>query len=222
MGYRKDMTGLRFNKLLVVEAAGKEVQGQMKWLCQCDCGNRSIATGRNLRNGHTQSCGCYRLEKNTKHGHDGEKKSPEYTTWDSMIQRCTNKKSLAYKGYGAQGIKVCERWRTFEFFLEDMGLRPSPEHSLDRFPNMGGDYEPGNCRWATIPEQARNKKSNVWIEYNGEKMVLNDWAKKTGISFPTLRRRIKLGVSIHDALTIIPKKGKKTKLTFQNQESITK
>ncbi len=221
MGLRKDMTGIRFQKLIVIEAAGKEAQGQMKWLCKCDCGNISIATGRNLRNGHTRSCGCYRAEKNTKHAQGGRNKTPEYMAWDSMIQRCRNSNSAVYKRYGGRGIKVCERWENFELFFEDMGKRPSNAYSLDRYPNNNGDYAPDNCRWATTEQQTRNKENNIWIEHNGENMILQDWAKRTGINYNTIKSRLKKGVSIKDALTIIPIKGEKTKLKYDKNRTNT-
>lgn len=88
-------------------------------------------------------------------------KLPEYHTWSSMIQRCGNSNNPAYKQYGARGIKVCKRWKKFRNFLLDMGKRPSPRHSLDRFPNNDGDYEPNNCRWATDREQSFNTSRNV-------------------------------------------------------------
>lgn len=217
MGTYKNITGQIYGRLTAIKPAGKEAQGQQKWLCVCTCGNEIVATGRNLRNGHTQSCGCLKHEKAFKHGHNTSTKSVEYVTWDSMIQRCTNPKSRTYQRYGAVGIKVCERWLDFVNFYADMGDRPSSSHSLDRYPDYNGNYEPTNCRWATNKEQARNKKNNIWIEYDGKKLVAADWARITGISFPTIVRRIRLGVPVEDALTLKPIKGVKTKLNKEQK-----
>lgn len=95
------------------------------------------------------------------HGHNARgKRSPTYRSWAMMVARCTNPRVDNYAFYGGRGIKVCDRWRDFASFLADMGERPSLAHSLDRWPNRDGDYEPGNARWATSKEQARNTKSN--------------------------------------------------------------
>jgi hypothetical protein len=90
-------------------------------------------------------------------------KAPEYKTWAKIKQRCHNPKDANYFRYGARGIAMCPKWRNnFEAFFADVGLRPSPSHSLDRFPNNDGGYEPGNVRWATITEQANNKRYGIW------------------------------------------------------------
>ncbi len=199
---RKDMTGIKFGRLTVIEDAGKEPQGQMKWLCKCDCGNYSIVTGRNLRRNHTTSCGCYMLERITKHGHNRpNQRTPEYTTWHSMMQRCCNKKSQAYKTYGAKGIKVCKRWKDFKNFYADMGDRPSQQHSLDRWPNKKGDYKPSNCRWATPLEQVLNRSVTKYIEYDGQKLIAKEWAKIIGISETGIRSRLQRGWPIDKVLS---------------------
>lgn len=107
----------------------------------------------------------------------------EYKIWQGMKQRCYNPKDKKYYNYGARGIKVCDRWlESFNNFLEDMGKRPSLKHSLDRFPNMDGNYEKDNCRWATDMEQACNRKGITWIEYNGMKKVKEHWALYFGVT----------------------------------------
>lgn len=99
-------------------------------------------------------------ERMTKHGHTADHKTtPEYRAWANMHTRCSNPKSSYFPRYGGRGISVCSRWDSFEFFLSDMGNRPSRGHSLDRFPNRDGNYEPGNCRWATSQEQNRNRST---------------------------------------------------------------
>src|SRR5260221_8087975 len=111
--------------------------------------------------------------------------TPTWKSWDSMIQRCTNKNSPDYPRYGGAGIVICERWMKFENFYADMGKRPDGM-TLDRFPDKKGNYEPGNCRWATAAEQQRNLKSNIYITYKGETKLAVDWAKETGIPIDLL------------------------------------
>src|ERR1700743_836023 len=122
-------------------------------------------------------------EKKYKHGHSIKgKETSEYRSWSALIKRCTNPSHERYCDYGGKGVLVCDRWRdSFANFLQDMGLKPSPAHTLDRFPQKEGNYEPGNCRWATTKEQNRNRKSNVYLEFEGERLVKVDWAKRLGI-----------------------------------------
>lgn len=119
-------------------------------------------------------------------------KTSEYHAWANIKTRCYNKNSPDYKDYGERGIVMCERWRnSFALFLEDMGLKPSKNHSIDRFPNNDGNYEPGNCRWATPIEQSRNTRNNVWIEFNGENKLLKDWAALFNINPQKIRELLR-------------------------------
>jgi hypothetical protein len=125
---------------------------------------------------------------------------PEHAAWRAMVQRCTNPRHQAYSSYGARGIRVCERWATsFIAFLEDMGPRPSPHHSLDRVDN-GRGYEPSNCRWAERIVQARNTRRNFVIECRGVRQSLVEWAESRGIEAERIRNRLRSGWSADRAL----------------------
>jgi hypothetical protein len=126
---------------------------------------------------------------------------PEFRSWANMIQRCTNSKHTHYSYYGGRGIKVCRRWMKYENFLQDMGEKPTPKHTLDRFPNKNGDYKSGNCRWATRAEQSLNRRNNVILTWNGESLTLSEWAWRIRIDPSTLDSRLRLGWSVESALT---------------------
>lgn len=159
-------TGERVGRLLVVDFAEPNPSGHRQFRCRCDCGAETVATASNLRSGKTRSCGCLRSDVGLKgtrtrlvrHGLCG---TPTYRSWQGMIQRCTNPKVPKWKHYGGRGITVCERWRDFTNFLADMGERPDGR-TLDRT-DPDGNYEPGNCRWATAVEQRHNRGSGVRI-----------------------------------------------------------
>ena len=157
-----DITGMRFHRLTVIRKLLDRASRNVFWLLACDCGRTHRAPASALRTGRVKSCGCMnqelRLARNQRHGlaARGAKKPAEYIVWQAMIGRCSNPKNKAFRYYGGRGIVVCDRWRhDFTAFLADMGQRPSPKHSIDRI-NNDGNYEPGNCRWATQSEQVRN------------------------------------------------------------------
>ena len=127
---------------------------------------------------------------------------PLFETWRTMNRRCHSLKHHQYKNYGARGIEVCERWRkNFEAFLEDVGPKPSPAHSLDRYPDKNGNYEPGNVRWATWVEQNRNTRGNVMVTIEGRTQCIMDWALEKGILHNTLSGRLRRGWSPEDAVS---------------------
>ena len=159
-----DMTGKRFGRLIGVSRTGSDNEGLALWLFKCDCGGQVVATGSRVKRGRTQSCGCMRADETAKSNKEkktthGESTSVEYRIWGHMLERCENQKHKSFPRYGGRGIIVCSRWADFSNFLLDMGRRPSPSHSIDRI-NNDGNYEPGNCRWATPKEQGRNRSNN--------------------------------------------------------------
>lgn len=159
MGAWIDLRGKQFGRLTVLGMAPR-THGRARWDCICECGTRTVVTGDVLQQGRSMSCGCLRREMNcAKFRVHGAAGTPEYRAWSGMKARCHNPNNPDYHRYGDRGIRVCDRWiESFERFLADMGPRPSSEHSLDRFPNNDGNYEPDNCRWATAQEQAFNRR----------------------------------------------------------------
>lgn len=123
-----------------------------------------------------------------------------YSIWMNMRNRCFNEKTPAYKWYGARGVTVCPQWNDFAAFLGDMGSPPSDSHSLDRWPNKDGNYEPGNCRWATMTEQQRNRRNNTIYEYEGKTATLGELCEITGVNRTTALMRLKKGATIDRAL----------------------
>ncbi len=190
-----DLTGQKFERLIVVKYAGKKQSGAALWLCVCDCGKERVICSYSLRSGNTKSCGCLQKEivsaYQMKHGHSTRTHgiSKVYGTWRRMIQRCNNFEHPYYVNYGKRGITICERWMDFENFLEDMGEPPTQEHSIDRIDN-DGNYCKSNCRWATKKEQARNTRRNLLITFDGETQCLMWWAEKFNINYHTLHNRI--------------------------------
>jgi hypothetical protein len=199
----KNLSGLRFGRLLVLGYVGL-TNKRSTWLCLCDCGTERKVAGSSLGN-NTKSCGCLAreelAERNRRKNGPPLKSHPEYWIWDSMRRRCLNPQDASYPGYGGRGIGVCPSWaKSFEAFLADMGKRPSSSLTLERIDN-DGNYEPGNCRWATRAEQSRNRRNNVFLEHNGRRMIAADWAKETGLSKSCIERRVRRGMSVAEALT---------------------
>lgn len=203
-----EIVGLKFGRLTVLEKTGRMVSRHALYRCQCDCGNEALATSRNLRKSHgTRSCGCWKVEsiqrRSTKHG-NARVSGPtrEYRAWASMVQRCYDPAWHRYRDYGARGITVCDRWRLakgFEHFLADMG-QCRAGLQLERIDNHG-HYEPSNCRWATIREQQRNKRTNFLVTLNGETKPLVAWCEERGLNYFTVWSRIRvLGWIVERAL----------------------
>lgn len=160
MAIRRDITGMRSGKLVAI--APHHTNGRKWfWTVQCDCGTEKPVPAHKIIEGLIVSCGCGPRRGGDSTGRrkwfDGAVQSRTYSSWASMLERCTNPKSHHWEYYGATGITVCERWRSFGAFLEDMGECP-PAKTIDRWPDPYGNYEPGNCRWVTMKEQAQNRR----------------------------------------------------------------
>lgn len=191
----KDLSGRAFGRLTVLKLAKEKLSGGYCWICQCACGEITTVRSSCLVQGQTTSCGCYARElsgiraPSKTHGMTGTR---EHYVWRSAKARCFSKNSQGFPDYGGRGITMCPEWaQSFEAFFRDMGKCPEG-HSLDRI-NNDGNYEPGNCRWATPAQQIRNTRRTVMITHNGKTMCLKDWATETGISYLTLSSRRRRG-----------------------------
>lgn len=204
----KDLTGKRFGRLEArspLHRRDRKNRAMIDWRCMCDCGNECIIAGSALRAGLTRSCGCLANESRraVKHGGAGTRL---YNAWLNMRVRCGDPTYLNYCG---RGVRVCQRWQnSFEAFRDDVGDPPSPRHSLDRFPDNDGNYEPGNVRWATAKQQGRNKRDTIFIEVGGERLSLADASDKFGIPYDTLHNRIRAGWP-HDQAVSLPSSRRK-------------
>ncbi len=194
-----DLTGMRFGRLVVVSRAENRNKRTM-WNCVCDCGNKVVVGGKDMRDGKTKSCGCYQKERcptpprmsgkenpSYKHGKSGSKL---YWVWSSVVQRCTNESCNCYQRYGGRGITVCDEWKnSFEAFRDwAMSNGYAEGLSIDRIDNHKG-YCPENCRWVDRIAQANNKRNNIIITRNGETHTLAEWARIKNLPYKTLLER---------------------------------
>ena len=201
-----DLTGKRFGMWRVIERADNDRHGKARWKCICDCGNVSVVSSRNLISGQSKCCGCAGKEKtikiSTKHGMSHER---IYGIYMGMVSRCNNKNNYSFEHYGGRGITVCDQWlgeHGFEnFYKWSIENGYSEELTIDRI-NVNGNYEPSNCRWATVNQQRNNMRTNRTYLFNNESHTLSEWAKIAGINQFTLRTRIdKLGWEFEKAIT---------------------
>lgn len=193
----KDLTNQRFGKLTVIKRDLTSKKG-VRWICKCDCGNEKSISSHCLIEGHTKSCGCYSFRwKENVIRHNSQEHRKLFAVYRNIIKRCYDKEFKQYKDYGGRGIIMCDEWlKDFEKFYSwaiNNGYRE--DLSIDRI-NNNGNYEPNNCRWATIEEQSNNKRSCVYVEYNNEKHTIKEWSKITGISYQTLHHRIKVNMPL--------------------------
>lgn len=201
-------TGQRFDRLTVIDPGPyfRKPDRQQRCVCICECGKQRESQARYLFSGDIRSCGCLRAEaitaRDIARATHRLSTTMEYKTWQMMRQRCENPKDDHYHNYGGRGIAVCDRWQSFEMFLSDMGNRPTSKHSLDRFPDNDGNYEPGNCRWAAAKEQQNNKRSNRSLKHEGETMTIAQWAERLDINPKIISLRLRMGWDIGRALTV--------------------
>ena len=194
-----DLQGKTFGRLMVIEEAGRSNKGDVLWKCLCDCGTEIIVRGEHLRNGSTHSCGCFYREtrKTINYIHGQRRKeatTKEYQAWTNAKTRCYNSKSEKYLSYGGRGIRMCDEWKnSFEVFYRDMGACPK-DMTLER-KDVNGDYCLENCVWASQAIQDRNRRTNVWHEHDGEKMIQADWARKLRVHHSFIINRLNDGLS---------------------------
>lgn len=189
---RVNLTGQSIGFLTVLEESFRIIRYERRWLCKCVCGAIISLPQNKLTQRRQVSCGC----KRTKHG---QRKSPAYSSWTSMLHRCRNPQAHNYQYYGGRNITVCNRWFNFQNFLDDMGQPPS-NSTLDRIDN-NGNYEPDNCRWATPLEQARNRRNSYKILFKEQLKSVGEWAIIFGLGTSTIKSRIRRNWSIEEALT---------------------
>jgi hypothetical protein len=199
----KSMMGIKYGRLTAVELRGRDKRGNASWLFRCDCGNEIIASGGDVRQGNTKSCGCLQKQKvserNFKHG-DARRgaRTRLHRVWQGMISRCEDAAEPAYKNYGGRGIAVCIEWHDYPPFKAwalshgyDEGLE------IDRIENEG-DYEPGNCRFVTRQENQRNTRRTILITIGGVTHCMTEWAGRIHRVDATVCRWVKL-YGLHEA-----------------------
>lgn len=194
MSNTKVSIGKKYGMLTPLRIAGRSKGGLLMYECLCDCGNIKNIGSRYLTEGKTVSCGCKRARSLCMGN------SPTYKSWISAKQRCYNPNNHNYPNYGGRGIKMCDRWiESFVAFLEDMGERPSKEHTLDRI-DVNGDYEPSNCRWATHHTQSNNRRDNVFLDVNNERLTVSEFSVKYNINRSSVAYELKRGLSVNEII----------------------
>jgi hypothetical protein len=198
----EDLSGREFGRYSVSNKVIK-IKGALKWECACKCGTVKLVGHYHLLRGATKSCGCLRDEGASERGRKAIKHglcySSTYRSWRAMKNRCLRSKNHNYSLYGGRGISVSPAWMDFSVFLGDMGLRPEGS-TLERI-NNNGNYEPGNCRWATSKEQSNNRSVTTFLTIDGEKLAAADWSRRTGIKMTTIHRRLGRGLPHKDVLS---------------------
>jgi hypothetical protein len=183
-----DLSGQKFERLTVISRAENNEDGRAYWNCICDCGVHVTIIGKELRNGHTRSCGCYKsdktIERNFKHNMSHTRL---FNIWSLMLSRCSGTKN---KNYGGRGISVCDKWKEFNQFY-DWSIKNGYDKllSIDRI-DVNGNYEPLNCRWTDRKTQGNNTRRNHIITYNNKSQTLAQWADQMNMKYSVLEARI--------------------------------
>lgn len=206
---KEDLTGRKFGNLTVVEWKGGD-----KWLCKCDCGNVKIVYSGHLKDGHIKSCGCLKNKYNAKN-------KRLLNIWKQMISRCDSGKRRDSKYYHDKGITVCPEWRDYKRFEEwALANGYADNLTIDRI-DENGNYEPSNCQWITLGEQQRKKSGNNWVEYNGKRKIIADWAREYGINRATLESRLEMGYTFEEALKKKPGRNRVSVIVNYKGEEMT-
>lgn len=201
MSIKKDLTGKRFGKLKVLceySERAKDKHNSYQWVCQCDCGNEVIVIASYLTSGHKTSCGCLRWTGDGIKTH-GLSDSRIIQTYSNMKRRCDNPKNNSYKYYGGKGITYCEKWKTFDGFLDDMYDTYKDGLTIERLDNSK-NYCKENCTWATMKQQENHTGHNHKVEYQGETLNIIQLVERTGTDYDLVKNRINRGWSVEDAL----------------------
>lgn len=187
---RIDIAGQRFDRLTVIGFSHVDVARRAMWLCRCDCGSERLAAAALLRNGHTKSCGCMLRERLAQGSlRHGQSDTPAWAAWARMKSRCEQPTAQRFANYGGRGIGYCERWKSFENFLSDMG-QPPAGFTLER-EDVNGDYEPGNCAWIPADAQYSNTTRTLRVVLHGVEMPFRDLVAMSGINYETAYARLK-------------------------------
>jgi hypothetical protein len=206
LAYPLCKAGDSFGRLTVLETLVRK--GRQCLRCRCECGKEVIVDRYTAQSGRSNSCGCLHRDitraVHLKHGdaRRSGQRAPEHNSWVCMVQRCTNPKEKAFHRYGGRGIHVCQEWiDSYEAFLAYVGRKPSRQHTIERIDN-NGHYEPGNVKWATKKEQGNNTSTNRFLEFNGKRLTVAQWATEIGMDHEVLRARLRYGWSDEEALTM--------------------
>lgn len=194
----QDLSSRVFGRLTVLERLPRTTQ--TRWRCRCSCGTEKVVITPHLTSGRVQSCGCWARElsrqRQTKHG---MRRTSEYKIYCDIVRRCRNSRSKSWKNYGGRGITV--QWNSFDEFYAALGPRPSPQHTIDRYPDNDGPYSTINTRWATRHEQMNNIRKNQWLTFNGLTLTHSQWDRHLGFSRSVVSTRLRCGWTIEATLT---------------------
>ncbi len=200
----KDLSGKKFNRLLVIKKSKDRIRNMIAWDCVCDCGKKVVSISSSLNGGHIKSCGCLTIEinknKKSRLTH-GMTKTRPYRIWYGIKKRCNSPTPDGHRFYYDRGITYDPKWETFEGFWEDMKDGYRDDLTIDRI-NNDGNYCKENCRWSTVKKQANNRRSNHFVYYLGEKLTIADLCEKYNLKYGITFSRIKYGWSIEQIVKI--------------------